>query len=96
MNWILDRNNQPIPCDDVIEWGKWYQAASMSGRRFVAKTDLGHCEVSTVFLGVDYQFGDGPPLLFETMVFGLAMDQETRRCSTWQEAVEQHEQRSPN
>jgi hypothetical protein len=25
--------------------------------------------VSTVFLGMNHQFGDGPPLLWETMVF---------------------------
>lgn len=26
--------------------------------------------VSTVFLGLDHQYGEGPPLVFETMVFG--------------------------
>jgi hypothetical protein len=25
--------------------------------------------VSTVWLGIDYNFGTGPPLIFETMVF---------------------------
>jgi hypothetical protein len=52
---------------------------------------LGVVVVSTVFLGLDHSFGEGPPLLFETMVFvndmsGRWMD----RCSTWAEAERQH------
>ena len=36
----------------------------------VAKDMVGLFLVSTVFLGIDHNFyGDGPPLLFETMVF---------------------------
>lgn len=26
--------------------------------------------VSTVFLAIDHAFGDGPPVLYETMIFG--------------------------
>lgn len=46
--------------------------------------------ISTVFLGLDHRFfGDGPPLLFETMMFpGCEM---IGRCSTWDEAEEMHE-----
>lgn len=42
-----------------------------AGDRRVALTTLGDkVEVSTVFLGVDHNFyGEGPPILFETMVF---------------------------
>ena len=46
--------------------------------------------VSTVFLGIDHNFGEGKPLLFETMVFGGKLDEETERYSTWEEAVEGH------
>jgi hypothetical protein len=46
--------------------------------------------VSTVFLGLDHSFGTGPPLLFETMVFGGPMDQEQGRCTTWEEAESLH------
>lgn len=28
-----------------------------------------HLRVSTVLLGVDYGWGDGPPVIFETMIF---------------------------
>ena len=38
--------------------------------RILAKTRIGHIEVSTVFLGVDYNFMEtGPPILFESMIF---------------------------
>ena len=58
--------------------------------RTVAKTTVGNVLVSTVFLIVDHQLGDGPPLLFETMVFGGELDQEQERCSTWEEAEVMH------
>ena len=45
-------------------------------------------EASTVFLGLDHQLTeDGPPLLFETMVFGGPLSGETDRCSTWELAT---------
>lgn len=71
-NYILDRNNQAVEVDDLFAWGEWFEEASKSGRRFVAKTNYGWCEVSTVFLGVNHAWGHGPPLLFETMIFGMA------------------------
>lgn len=37
----------------------------------IQKTTVGEAEVSTVFLGIDHRHRpDGPPVLFETMVFG--------------------------
>lgn len=48
----------------------------------------GDVEVSTVFLVLDPQFGPGPPLLFETLVFGGEFDEEMERYSTWKEACE--------
>jgi hypothetical protein len=53
---------------------------------------VGGYTVSTVFLGLDHQHGDGPPLLFETLVFGPAQhDGDMDRCSTWDEAEAMHE-----
>lgn len=48
--------------------------------------------VSTVFLGVDHSFGrSSRPVLFETMLFDKNGESlNMRRCSTWDEAVEQH------
>lgn len=49
------------------------------------------CRVSTVFLALDHRFsGDGPPIVFETMVFGGPFDQEQERYCTWVEAEAGH------
>lgn len=47
--------------------------------------------ISTVFLGLNHQYGEGKPLLFETMVFGLNDGDDMQdRYSTWNEAVDGH------
>lgn len=56
----------------------------------MALTHIGHVEVSTVFLGVDYRMGNGPTQLFETMVFNGPLDREQARYSTWDEAEAGH------
>ena len=47
--------------------------------------------VSTVWLGLDHAHGDGPPILFETMVFGEGswVDQDCQRYSTLLEAQDE-------
>lgn len=79
----------PVPAVDLMTWAKWYEAAN----RTVAESNIGDHLVSTVFLGMDHGFGDGPPLLFETMVFKGASNSDLwcERCSTWEEAVAMHE-----
>lgn len=49
-------------------------------------------QVSTVFLGLDHRYGDGPPIVFETMVFwhGHPMDNEYERYETLQQAKDGH------
>lgn len=83
-NYILE-GKKAVPCD-VITWAKWFEKAD----RHVAKDTFGDVFVSTVFLGINHSFGNGPPMLFETMVFGGPLDQEQERCSTWDEAKKMH------
>lgn len=47
--------------------------------------------ISTVFLGFDHGFMDGPPMLFETMVFGGELDGEVERYATKAQAKRGHE-----
>lgn len=48
--------------------------------------------VSTVFLVLNHQMHPtGPPILFETMVFGGDFDGAQERYSTWAEAEDGHE-----
>lgn len=84
--YILD-GHTPVPCDDFAVLGRMYRDQD----RHVALTELdGGITVSTVFLGIDHQWGNGPPLLFETMVFGTD-DDMTERYSTWDEAQAGHD-----
>jgi len=44
-----------------------------------------------VFLTVDHRFGgDGPPILWETLVFGGPLDGEMDRYSSYDDAVRGH------
>lgn len=73
----------PVPAESITE--------AMQGDRQVALEERNGIKTSTVFLGIDHQFfGDGPPLLFETMIFGGLHDQWQERCSTWEEAESLH------
>ena len=73
----LDKDNNVIHTS-MEEYGRWMEeegnkrVGGKDGdiRRRVAKDSLdGVWEVSTVFLGLDHAFGDGPPVLFESMIF---------------------------
>jgi len=75
----------PVRCDDIRDW-----AATMERDRTVRRDVVGDVQVSTVFLGIDHNWWEGPPLLFETMVFGGPLDEETERYSTWDEAEAGH------
>lgn len=87
--YILDEAGEAVPCTDGAAWDR-----CMGGDRSVAVEHVGDRRVSTVFLGIDHNFG-GVPMLFETMVFlgdhGDTDDRYMRRYSTRQEALDGHE-----
>jgi hypothetical protein len=72
---------------DLMTWARWFETRK---GRHVAQTKQGDVRVSTVFLGLNHQWGDGPPLVFETMIFGGEHDQYQERYSTWDEAEAGH------
>jgi len=86
MFYILD-GHDPIPAPDALAWGQWLESAYDA--RIVGKTRVGDRDVSTVFIGLDHQYGSGPPLLFETLVFPECDD--CQRYSTWDQAVAGHD-----
>jgi len=81
----------PEPCE-AGEWASRIERGSWDDDLWrVDRTPLfDGVYVSTVFLGLDHQWGDGPPLLFETMVFGWTSSAWCLRCSTWEQAEAQH------
>lgn len=81
----LDENNIPVPCD-VLE-------AAIGESNTIKRDDLPDGSwVSTVFLRLDHNFGDGPPILFETMVFGVGSmaELDMNRYVTYDEAIIGH------
>jgi hypothetical protein len=81
------KDHEPVQVDDLVEWGRWFEVAN---RRVGVDKVGSDVEVSTVFLGLDHNFCGGPPLLFETMIFGGPLDGEQERYSTWEEAENGH------
>lgn len=77
---------EPVPADDILTWIAWMKSAN----NIIEQTDIGDIKVSTVFLGLDRQWKDGPPLLFETMIFGGEHDEDQWRYATWEEAEQGH------
>ncbi|KKM23498.1 hypothetical protein LCGC14_1614530 [marine sediment metagenome] len=90
-NYILDSNGNPVVEEDLLTWAKWLEDAAYNGKRRVDETMIGDIRVSTVFLGLDHSFGGGPPLIFETMVFGGELNQEMDRYSTKTQALKGHQ-----
>jgi hypothetical protein len=78
----------PVPEPDPLKWAEWFETAE----RQVARDEIGAGLVSTVFLGLDHDhMRNGPPILFETMVFADGGEIEyMERCSTWLEAEAMH------
>jgi hypothetical protein len=87
-HYVLD-GHRPMPAKNLLEWDRMF--TNVHGR-IVARTRISkEVEVSTVFLGIDHNFGDhGPPLLFETCIFGGAQDGWMQRTSTWEDAERWH------
>jgi hypothetical protein len=101
-HYILDADNRPRPAS-LTEWAEWF-GGNFEKRR-VAQTETRLFWVSTVFLGLDHRFsGDGPPILFETMVFererqivklfgklrSFREEMECLRYSSWDDAEAGH------
>lgn len=93
--YILE-DGEPKPVADVLDWAKWFENAFPNPR--VVQQDYlkipgmkRKVKVSTIFLGVDHNFHfKGPPVLFETMIFGGPLDQEQERYCTRKEALAGH------
>lgn len=83
-----DREGRQI---DTLHWAKLFENIDYKVvQRDVLENGM---LVSTVWLGLDHRFGEGPPLIFETMVFpggrvGAELDME--RYTTEEEARKGH------
>ena len=81
-----------IPITDTLVWARKFEDKEY--RRIAEATLPDGKWVSTVWLGLDHNYGgNGPPLIFETMVFGSHgdfRDLDTERYSTLADAQDGH------
>ena len=84
-NYIL-KGKKVVVETDLLKLGKAFETTD----RHVDNDKIGKVSISTVFLGIDHNFGVGKPLLFETMIFGGKHDQYQERYTTWEEAEKGH------
>ena len=77
-----DRKGQPMTRED------WTRGFDMDRR--VGEDTVRDQRVSTVWLGLNHSFGEGPPLIFETMIFGGPHDEYQDRYSTEEDALAGH------
>ena len=84
-HYILDERGEPAIEPSIMKWARWLEASANAegpARRVVAYTDIVGGWVSTEFLGLDHNFSNiGPPLLWETAVYGGTRDGSRWRCS---------------
>lgn len=92
MSNYYDRDGKLRPFEEIATIESAARARGEDYRR-IARTKVPGADstVSTVWLGLDHQFGDGPPLIFESLVFGGGMDGEMERYSTEAEARAGHD-----
>lgn len=88
-HFILDEDQRAVPVG-MGTWAVWMQANR--SRKIVRQETVRGYWISTVFLGMNHNFhGEGPPLIFETMVFqGEKSDLFCERYATLDEAEVGH------
>lgn len=86
-HYIMDSDHKIKPAS-LEEWVRWFELDD----KVVKQEYVGPYFISTVFLGLNHRFtGDGPPILFETMVFrDNESDIDMARCCTYKQALKQH------
>jgi hypothetical protein len=85
--YILDAQDRPVAVgedeESIYQWAIWYEDIN----RIVKQEKAGDFFISTVFLGVDYGL-NGPPVLWESIVFRDGQELECDRCSGNREQAE--------
>jgi hypothetical protein len=85
--YMLTKDRKVIMTEDVLEWAAWFETFN----RFIDESRIGDVRVSTVFIGLDYSFGeDSAPLIFETMIFGGKNNHYQERYTNYDDARAGH------
>lgn len=87
--WYILRDKTPVAVSEFSEFLRWMVRNQSACQ--VARNQVGKSFVSTIFTGSNYNsVAQGPPLVFESMVFGGPMDLMIKRYSTWDQALKGH------
>lgn len=88
--YILNDRGDPVLETNLLTWAYWFEI-SRDARR-VARTQVSpEVSVSTIFLGLDHNFSNtGPPVLWETMIFGGKRNYEMWRYTSKEDAIKGH------
>ena len=89
MWYILDENNKPIR-STIVEYGKWIE--ENPERKAVKQERIDDIFISTVLLGLDHAWNSDIPVLWKTMIFGGEHDQYMDRYTSYEDALEGHQQ----
>jgi len=88
--YVLDESGNPLSECNIEKWAEWMARND----RVVARDEIrilsDEIIISTVFLGIDYSFGIGEPILYETMIFGGKHNDYQVRYHTREEALSGH------
>ena len=89
MGDYYDKEGHPL---ELMEWAALLERRDPDYKRIDLTILTDGAEISTVWLGLNHRFSEGPPLIFETMVFsqGKDNDGDTDRYSTLAEAQAGH------
>ncbi len=89
MHYILGPDGKTAIQVDLMVWARWFgNDYNRILKRDKVSKDV---RVSTVFLGLDHAFGSGPPILWETMIFGGKEDLYQDRYTSHEDAMIGHE-----
>lgn len=94
MFYTLDVQGNAVPMEAdpndpmglVLSWSNEFD----NPLRQVGYDQVGDAEISTVFLGLDYGYGDGPPQVWETAVFLGDNVTISARYASREQALEGH------
>lgn len=81
---VLSRLYQPMGIDYL---GEFPSIAAWHAYKRIALTRVAGFEISTVWIGTDMAFGDGPPLIYETMIFTRGAWEPPREDGSWEDAM---------
>ena len=89
MSSYYDMDGLPM---ELMEWARTFEDRKDDGDWRIGFDEHDGVSVSTVWLGLDHNYSlTGPPLIFETMIFGGEHAEYQERYSTKEEALAGHE-----